>query len=181
MAWLSEAMIGFEGPAGVSLDVTAPVAMTGTPVVSGLVSSVRLAGTDAGGGTDGRLGVAEITIGEVSSVALAAPVFADIETGKAFVGCPPPTVSEALAENNGLAGEGSVGGEEPVAEGPRTDRLPGRPDGEAGLSETRSVCALREVSFAGKRSVAEGKGTEDGKSLTGETEDKDVLSAVEPV
>ena len=123
----------------------------------------------------------EITIGEESSVALAAPVFADIEIGTAFVGCPTPMVSEALAEYDCLAGEGSVGGEEPVAEGPGIDRLPGRPDGEAGFSETRSVCTLGEVSFAGKRSVAEGKGTEDGKSVTGESEDKDVLSAVESV
>lgn len=117
-----------------ALDVAGPLVTTGIPVVGGLASSVRLTGTDAGGGADER-----------------------------------------------LAGEGSVGGEEPVAEGAGIDRLPGRSDGKAGFSETRFVCALREVSFGGEMSVAEGNGTEDGISVIRGTEDKDVLSAGEPV
>lgn len=135
-----------------SLD-TEPVVTTGIAAVGGLVLSVRLAGTDSGGGTEGRLEVGGITIEEVSSVAVAAPVFGGIEMGKVFVGCPPPTVSEALAENDGLA-EDSVGGEESVAEGPGIDRPPGTPDDEADFSETRSVCAPRELSFAGKEALS---------------------------
>ena len=181
VAWLSEAVIGFDGSTGMSLDVAGPVVTTGIPAVNGLVSSVRLAGRDSGGGTDGRLEVGEITIGGVSSVALAVPVFADMEIGKASDGCFPPTVSEALAETVCLAGEGSVGGEDSVAEGPGVDRPPGRPDGEAGFSEARSVCAPREVSFAGNTSVTEGKGAEYGESVTRGTGGRGALSVDEPV
>lgn len=180
VAWLSGAVISLEGSAGIPLVVAGPVVTTGIPAVKGLVLSVRLAWTDSGGSTDERLGVRESTIGRVSSVALAAPVFTDIEIGKAADGCASPTVSEALAENVCLAGEGSAGGES-VAEGPGIIRPPGRPDDEAGFSEARSVCALREVSFAGNRSVTEGKGTEDGKSVTNDTGDGGALSVDEPV
>lgn len=180
MAWLSEAVIGFDGSTGMSLDVAGPVVTTGLSAVTGVVLSVWLAGTDSGGGTDERL-VGEITIGGVSSVALAAPVFADMEIGKASDGRFPPTVSEALAESVCLAGGGSVGGEDSVDEGPGIDTPSGRPDGEAGFSEARSVCAPREVSFAGNTSVTEGKGTEDGESVTRGTGDRGALSVDEPV
>lgn len=174
-------MIDFEGSTGISRDVAGPVLTTGSAAVKRSVLSVRLAGTDCDGSTDGRLRVGEITIGGTSSVALKAPDFSDIGIGNVFDGCFSPKVSEALAEIVCRARESPAGAEESVTEGTGAERPPASLDGAAGFSEARSVCALREASFPDNRSVTGGKGAEDGKSVTRGTEDGGVLSADEPV